>query len=56
MKAIIFIALIAFASAAFLQKDLSYEEWSQPQIDRINGKNSSWVAGHNEYFKGRSMN
>lgn len=58
MKAIIFIALIAFASASFLEKsdeEIFYEEWAQEHIDYVNSIDAGWTAGHNKYFEGRSL-
>jgi hypothetical protein len=49
MKAILLIALVLSAATAF-----DYQSWSQPIIEEINSLNTSWTAGHNPYFDGKT--
>lgn len=49
MKAILLIALITIA----LSKNIFLDQESI--IAEVNGAQKSWVAGHNRYFDGRTM-
>jgi hypothetical protein len=49
MKAILLIALVAVAFSTNVFLDQS------PIIDEVNKAQKSWVAGHNKYFDGRTM-
>lgn len=49
MKSAIFSAVlsVAFAGNTFLEQE--------PLIDHVNNLKTTWTAGHNHYFDGRTM-
>ena len=49
MKTIVFLCIVALATAGnvFLEQT--------PIIDYVNNLQTSWKAGHNHYFDGRTM-
>lgn len=52
MKTVIIISLLCLVACA----KFDFKQYSAPIIEKINSnKDSTWVAGVNEYFEGKSL-